>query len=822
MTTPASNLRTARRVWRALVAAVVLAATVTVVPVSTPSASALASEWIEVWGISGGVVPNPKLWKFQQSTADPPAGLGTVDAADPALDDSGWGTKTLRWREFPGPNIANHFRKEFNLQDIGVFDVDAQIEGIRMTVQYDDTAVVYLNGTEVYRSIRGNMANDFAVDPKGTNFFFDEYVAYGGFENHYVHVPNWLGSNDCEFSGEDCVDSPYLNVPPGNLGTDPHEIPVSLLQDGVNTWAITTWNQSGGGSGDSSLNHTFQVLKNDVDPNTVFINEVVASNTNSYNPPGLGSPDWFELHNIAPTSVDLTGWTVSDSGTSWVFPAGASIPGNGYLVVAANDGDDGTTTPMQTNFKLSTDGDSLKLTNALGVVADDYGPLPPQFTDNGYGREFDIVGPGENITYLTGPLPRPEPQATPGLANLAEGNGYDPILRLFPDRLYNTGEAIEHQINAFDPDGDPLTYSLTPLLSGLALDTSTGLITGTAVGSGATATTLQVVDGDLDSTAQLVNWIYLEAPPPGSPPLVLNEYNAVAPDREFLSGSPLGNGGDWFEFVVVEDQLDLRGYTISMYDLKGPDDQLRLQSEVTFANRIEFAAVPAGTIIVISEDNPDDLSFDAINDWTINLQIDNTANGTFFETAAPGSLFNSTRTAQTVFIRDASGVLVTPLSGETEAWDEANGGVSGGEVMNLCVDPTPGVALDPLADYRDNGTTSTMGEPNQCSYPDPLNPPATITFDQDFTALRSGASLGAGTGDVNCDDTTNIGDALLILQYSVGLASDTGPCLLDQGGPGAEVAAVAGDVNGDLVANVGDSLLILQCEVGLSNLLCPA
>ena len=472
-----------------------------------PDASAQAGEPLEVWGFNGGIVSNPKDWKFAQSTN---AGndIGSASAADPALDDSGWATETLHFDEGPGPNVASHFRKDFEIgagTEIGV-ELN-QILGIRVELRYDDSAVLYLNGTEVYRSIRGNNDPTYANYPIHTDIPYNPYIAYGGFENFFVYIPNSGDHNDCEYSGPICGASPYANNPPGNPGTDPPEIPIVLLQDGVNTWGVTVWNQSGGGSGDVQLNHVFELL---IDPDavpasTIQINEVMASNNATYavdlEPPigVLEYPDWFELYNTSTDPVDISGYTVSDSAFSWIFPPGTTMAGNEYLVVVANDGDDDTTTPMQTNFKLSTAGDSLKLTNEMGFVADDYGAMPPHFTDNAYGRVQD----GATITYLDA--------ATPGATNSVAGNGYTPILRLFPDRLYNQGETIDHQVNAFDPDGDDLTYSLTPLPPGVSIDSVSGAITGSAAGTGTFFSTLQVIDEDLDSASQLVRWIFVEA-----------------------------------------------------------------------------------------------------------------------------------------------------------------------------------------------------------------------------------------------------------------------------------------------------------------------
>lgn len=55
-----------------------------------------------------------------------------------------------------------------------------------------------------------------------------------------------------------------------------------------------------------------------------------------FNPISRDSEDeWLELRNLSATAVDLSGWRISD-GISFVFPTGATIAANGYLVVAKN------------------------------------------------------------------------------------------------------------------------------------------------------------------------------------------------------------------------------------------------------------------------------------------------------------------------------------------------------------------------------------------------------------------------------------------------------------------------------------------------------
>ena len=794
----------------------VLLASLFVLAPSPPAADAQDPDVqvLEVWGLDSGIVANPKQWRYLQSTAV--ADLGSASAADPALDDSTWGTKTLQWREIVGSNNANHFRKDFDLDEIGVEPF--QVVGIRVRLQYDDTAVMYLNGTEVYRSIRGNLDPDYLSYPAGADIPYNVNVPWGGAENAYINIPDPDGLNSCELPDDQCSASPYGSpVAPDTTPISPPEVPVNLLVDGVNTWSVTTWNNSAGGSGDSQLDHVFELLIDEsaLPPAKVFINETMASNDGSYEveldgDPNPETPDWIELRNSDPDDPqDISGWTISDASASWTIPAGTIVPAGGYLILAANDGDDPSTSPMQTNFKLSSGGDSVRLTTSDGVLANEF-QWTDQFTDNSFGR---VANEGEP-TYLSTP--------TPGASNSGALTSAPPILRLFRDRIFNPGEVVDLQIDAFDPDGDALTYSLAPLPTGVVVDASTGAITGTADFSGEIVTRITVSDGDGDSDFQDVTWTSVGAPVVTGSPIVLNEYNAVPSTGELNNGSVVGNGGDWFEFLVVQDNVDLRGYTLEFRQRDPDTDLLREQVFLTFADRTELARVPAGTIITIAEDfGGDDLSFDGVDDWSVNLQVDPQGVGTFFTGPAFEGSFNSTRRDQTVLVRNANGELVTPLAGESDAWDAVAGGVSGGEVMNLCRDMVQGDVVSPTDDYRDNGSTSTAGLPNVCVFADPNDPAQLITQPQDLSALRASANFGAASGDVNCDLKADVIDALLIAQFEVGNQSDTGPCLLDGGGPGHEVAAVAGDFNSDGVLNVIDALLITRCEVGLPTPFCP-
>jgi hypothetical protein len=105
----------------------------------------------------------------------------------------------------------------------------------------------------------------------------------------------------------------------------------------------------------------------------VFINEWMASNTNSLADPADGDyDDWFELYNPGPNAVDLSGHYLTDvlsNPTKYLITTNGAhiIPPQGYLLVWA-DNETGQNmsggvprTDLHVNFQLARAGEGLGL-----------------------------------------------------------------------------------------------------------------------------------------------------------------------------------------------------------------------------------------------------------------------------------------------------------------------------------------------------------------------------------------------------------------------------------------------------------------------------
>lgn len=92
---------------------------------------------------------------------------------------------------------------------------------------------------------------------------------------------------------------------------------------------------------------------------------------------------------------------------------------------------------------------------------------------------------------------------------------------------------VNIQISAFDPDGDPITFSASGLPNGLSINSGTGLVTGSASAEGLFAVTVSVQDDLGDSADAQFDWTIL--PPGVGSGQILREWWTG------ITGNPLAN-----------------------------------------------------------------------------------------------------------------------------------------------------------------------------------------------------------------------------------------------------------------------------------------
>jgi len=155
------------------------------------------------------------------------------------------------------------------------------------------------------------------------------------------------------------------------------------LIDSVDLVAITDTATSYGRMPDGSAN--WQILNprtrgtlNSPVTATVMMNELFSRGT-------AAELDWIEIYNPTGSSVDITGYKIYDSGGNAgtkpkkEFPAGSTIPVNGFLVIITDDTD-------PSGFGLSSSGEKVWFENASGTVIDSVDLIAVTDTAASYGR----------------------------------------------------------------------------------------------------------------------------------------------------------------------------------------------------------------------------------------------------------------------------------------------------------------------------------------------------------------------------------------------------------------------------------------------------
>lgn len=104
----------------------------------------------------------------------------------------------------------------------------------------------------------------------------------------------------------------------------------------------------------------------------LFINEICAKNT-EYAAPDGKFYDWAEIWNSSSESIDISGYGISDTETKpykFTFAEGTKISGGEHLVVFFNSDNTAVEGANTAFFGLSTDGETLTLTDRDGNKAD--------------------------------------------------------------------------------------------------------------------------------------------------------------------------------------------------------------------------------------------------------------------------------------------------------------------------------------------------------------------------------------------------------------------------------------------------------------------
>jgi hypothetical protein len=235
-------------------------------------------------------------------------------------------------------------------------------------------------------------------------------------------------------TGVDAADLLINNIPVSSVTVDgPSQYTFKFPQP-VSGALQVTW-ASGNGIADLAAKPNAFLGNNWVyllDPNAreplPYISEFMASNSRTLADENGQFPDWIEIYNPSPVTVNLDGWSLTDSASNpgkWKFPPTNLAGGNFMIVFASGNNRRAPGSALHTSFSLSGDGEYLGLVKPDGKIASEFRPtFASQVPDVSYGLAHFGSPPfytsGTNGVYFTA--------ASPGSANLGGATAPGPII----------------------------------------------------------------------------------------------------------------------------------------------------------------------------------------------------------------------------------------------------------------------------------------------------------------------------------------------------------------------------------------------------------
>jgi hypothetical protein len=447
--------------------------------------SSTSSEELVPWSATG--------WRY----LSPATNLGTTWRAT-AFNDTAWPTGTAEIGYGDGdestaiptpPNpkpAAAYFRKSFTISNL------SEITSLNLSVEYDDSFAVYINGTRVAGNLPTNPASSLyfgsPIEDTIENFTLDATTLIAG--NNVVAV-------EVHQSNETSSDlSMNLSLTANRQNSSTALV---LNQPGITTLRLRAKN---GATWSALQESVYQVSLIQPSPANLIISEL------SYNPPAPHDlAEFLELWNADPVSaLDLSGARFTN-GIDFTFPDGTTLAPNSRIILVRNAAAFetlyGTSIPIagvfENNTALSNSGERIRIETSTGITLVDftYGTsFPwqdyasdlgrsivltnpanpnspdswrPSATDFGNPSTSDSITlqPGQNLlTYaLDGTSPTFDPST--GIFTIDRRLGADDVILIaeWSDNLTTWTQTGLTKVSetATSPNRSTLNYSLTPL-----------------------------------------------------------------------------------------------------------------------------------------------------------------------------------------------------------------------------------------------------------------------------------------------------------------------------------------------------------------------
>ncbi|TAH42312.1 MAG: T9SS type A sorting domain-containing protein [Bacteroidetes bacterium] len=228
-------------------------------------------------------------------------------------------------------------------------EINKNLPLISNSVFYSDTTAWEAPGANENVLVTSNVTCQDGVDAV---FFY--YAS--GLTGHFSKV---LMYDDGTHQDSIAGDSVYTGLIPGMPGVTRMRFYIEAVS--ANSAATVSYDPPGA---EHDI-YTYLVKPEPATDSSVVINELMAKNVSTAADTAGNYSDWIEIYNTSGQPKDISGFYLSDNPMNllkWSFPPGTIIQPDEYLIVWAND-DEGFG-GLNTNFKLSGDGDELWFLNS--------------------------------------------------------------------------------------------------------------------------------------------------------------------------------------------------------------------------------------------------------------------------------------------------------------------------------------------------------------------------------------------------------------------------------------------------------------------------